>query len=77
MTRARLIPAAATLLAVLLCWPAWWLAGWLVDLAGLGAVDILARALLVIALLGALARADASIARLAKPQAGRTGEQHG
>lgn len=47
----------ATLGLLLACWPAWWFAGWLVETAGLGAIDLLVRVCLVFLALGIVGEA--------------------
>lgn len=46
----------ATLLALGLCWPAWWLAGVVVEAVGLGAAALPLRLALLVLALGALRR---------------------
>jgi len=60
-------PAVATLAMLLLCWPVWWVAGILVQEAGLGELDLVLRVCLVFLALGAVERISA---RLKQPGLG-------
>jgi hypothetical protein len=56
MTRRRIIPASATLAALLLAWPLWLATGWLAEMLGLAGFGLLPQAAMAILALSLAAR---------------------